>query len=229
MKKLILLTVFLLVSNLVSAQYVAFFRFKTTQPEMAVSTISDMIESDFGKSIPATVNLFALFFGGDDETTHMVTFDFMSEADLQSFMTSWGASKVAQLFGSKFDSFSTPISQYIATPMYFKGDWMPDQVFMIWNFDVKDPGTFVQEFAAFTDAYVKKQAPAGSYGIGMPIVGQTPDFSHFVWVGSPDIATALSFTKTMYADPSFSDYSKKMAKVRTLKSTYLMQRLMTFK
>ena len=229
MKKLFLIPIILMVSNLVSAQYVAFFKFKTDKPEMVVSTISDMVQSDFGQGIPASINLFALFFAGDDEATHAVTFDFMSENDLQTFMSSWGASKIAQLFSSKFDTISSPVSRYIATPVYYKGDWSPDQVFMMWNFDVKDPGAFVKGFAAFTDAYTKKVPPSGAYGIGMPIVGQTDAYTHFVWVGAPDIATALSFTKTMYNDPSFLEYSKKMASVRTLKSTYLMQRLMTFK
>lgn len=229
MKKLFLLTLMLLVSNLGNAQYVAFYKFKTDKPEMVVSTISDMVQSDFGKGIPASINLFALFFGGDDQATHAVTFDFMNENDLQTFMTSWGTSKVAQLFSVKFDTISTPVTQYIGTPLYYKGDWSPDQVFMMWNFDVKDPGSFVQGFAAFTDAYSKKVNPPGAYGIGLPIVGQTDDYSHFVWVGAPDIASVLSFAKTMYNDSSFAEYSKKMANVRTLKGTYIMQRLMTFK
>ena len=72
-------------------------------------------------------------------------------------------------------------------------------------------------------------APRGANGIGMPIVDQTDAYSHFVWVVAPDITTVLSFTKTLFNDPSFLKYSKKMARVRKLKSTYLMQRLMTFK
>tara|TARA_A100001011_G_scaffold392334_1_gene479672 strand:- start:443 stop:553 length:111 start_codon:yes stop_codon:yes gene_type:complete len=36
---------------------------------MIVSTISDMVQSDFGQSILASINLFALLFAGDDEAT----------------------------------------------------------------------------------------------------------------------------------------------------------------
>ena len=72
-------------------------------------------------------------------------------------------------------------------------------------------------------------APRGANGIGMPIVDQTDAYSHFVWVGTPDITNALSFTKTKFYDPSFLRYSKKMASVRKLKSKNLVQRLMTFK
>ena len=71
--------------------------------------------------------------------------------------------------------------------------------------------------------------PKGANGIGMTIVAQTDAYSHFVWVVAPDITTALSFTKTLFNDPSFLKYSKKMASVRKLKSTYLVQKLMTFK
>ena len=76
----------------------------------------------------------------------------MSENDLQTFMSFWGGSKIAQLFSPKFDTISSPVSRYIATTVYFKVDWSPDQVSMMWNFDVKDLGAFVKGFAAFTDA-----------------------------------------------------------------------------
>ena len=36
---------------------------------MVVSTISDMVQSDFGQRIHALINMFALFFVGDDEAT----------------------------------------------------------------------------------------------------------------------------------------------------------------
>ena len=88
------------------------------------------------------------------------------------------------------------------------GDWYPDQVFMIWNFDLKDPCAFVKGFAVFNDVDTKKVPPTGAYGIGMPIVYQTDAYSHNVWVGAPDIAPALSFTNTIYNDPSLLEYSK---------------------
>ena len=49
-----------------------------------------------------------------------------------------------------------------------------------------------------------------SYGIAFPIVGKNADFSHFVWIGSPDIKTALSKTKKMYSDPLFAEFSSKV-------------------
>ena len=78
---------------------------------MIVSTISDMVLSDFGQRIHTSINLFALFFAGDDEANRAFTFDFISENDLQTFMSSLGSSKVAQLFSSKFDTISGPISR----------------------------------------------------------------------------------------------------------------------
>ena len=76
----------------------------------------------------------------------------MSENDLQTFMSFWGASKIAQLFSPKFDTISSPVSRYIATTVYYKVDWSPDQIFIMWYFDDKDPSEFVKGFAAFTDA-----------------------------------------------------------------------------
>ena len=59
----------MIVLNLVRAQYVTFFKFKTDKPKMVVSTISDMVQPDFGQRIHASINLFTLFFAGDDEAT----------------------------------------------------------------------------------------------------------------------------------------------------------------
>tara|TARA_A100001011_G_scaffold392334_1_gene479671 strand:- start:11 stop:265 length:255 start_codon:yes stop_codon:yes gene_type:complete len=84
---------------------------------------------------------------------------------------------------------------------------------MIWNFDLKDSYAFIKGFADFNDVYTKKVPPIGVYEIVMPIINQTDAYFHFVWVGTPDIASALSFTNTMNNDPSFLEYSKKMASV----------------
>ena len=96
----------------------AFFKFKTDKPEMIGFAISEMVQSDFGQGIPASINLFVLFLVGDDKATHAFTFDFISESDLQTFMSSSGASKIAQLFSPKFDTISSPVSRYKATPVY---------------------------------------------------------------------------------------------------------------
>ena len=60
MKYKITLLLFILSLSVASAQYVAFFKFKTNQPAAIVSTMSDMIETDWGKNLPAKVNLFGL-------------------------------------------------------------------------------------------------------------------------------------------------------------------------
>jgi hypothetical protein len=98
---------------------------------------------------------------------------------------------------------------------------------MFWNMDVKNPSKYVKEWTMFTKKYEAKYKSIGSLGIGMPIVGKS-DFSHFVWSGAPDIATALKQLKKMYSDPLFAEYAKNVASIREVKSTYMMQRLITF-
>jgi len=67
-----------------------------------------------------------------------------------------------------------------------------------------------------------------SYGLAAPIVGKNADFTHFVWIGSPDIKTALSNTKKMLADPAFADFSKKVSGVRKVVNTTMIIRVMDF-
>ena len=86
---------------------------------------------------------------------------------------------------------------------------------------------YVKEWQAFTDKYLAKVGTVGSVGVGQPVVGKT-NFSHFVWSGAPDIATALKQTKQMYSDPLFAEFAKKVSSNRNVVSTYMMQRLITF-
>ena len=228
MRKLTLTLILTVISNLAFSQYVAFFKFKTDDPAAVVATMTDLMNSDYGKTIPAKVNLFGAFFNAEDPTTHAVTFDFANEDDLNSWLNGWATSKEAQLYDSKLQSIVEGISEYIATPVTYNGkDWSPDKVFMFWNMDVKNPSKYVKEWTMFTKKYEAKYKSIGSLGIGMPIVGKS-DFSHFVWSGAPNIATALKQLKTMYSDPLFAEYAKNVASIREVKSTYMMQRLITF-
>ena len=52
-------------------RYVAFYKFKTDQPEMVVSILQEMINSDWGKQINGTCNLFQVLFAGNDDSTHI--------------------------------------------------------------------------------------------------------------------------------------------------------------
>ena len=67
-----------------------------------------------------------------------------------------------------------------------------------------------------------------SYGLGYPISGKNDSFSHFVWVGAPDLVSALKRTKDMYNSPEFAEYSKKVSGVRKVVNSYMMVRLADF-
>ena len=57
MKKLILLFCIVLTSSL-NAQYCAFYDFEANEPEMVVSTLKAMMDSEWGKNIQGTKSLF---------------------------------------------------------------------------------------------------------------------------------------------------------------------------
>tara|TARA_B100000941_G_scaffold189646_1_gene136636 strand:+ start:249 stop:938 length:690 start_codon:yes stop_codon:yes gene_type:complete len=229
MKKLILIITFLFVSNIASSQYVAFYKFKTDQPEMVVSILQEMINSDWGKQINGTCNLFQVLFAGNDDSTHIVNFDFMTEKDLNSFLISASGSKMTQLLQSKMRSVTELKSTYVGIPVWYEGDWSPDQVFMIYDLEVSDPATYVKEFTSMSNKLKKKQKIVGSYGVGMPILGQSEDFSHFIWMGAPSVEASLKQTKKIYADPLFAEFNSQVSSIRKIKGTWMMVRLAKFK
>jgi len=95
MKKTLLI-ITLLISSLSYSQYCAFFDFKTDEPEMVVSSLKGMMETEWAKNIQGTKSLFAYQFNGTNEATHSVQFCFPDEAAFASFSSSWNSSLVAQ-------------------------------------------------------------------------------------------------------------------------------------
>ena len=227
MKKTLLI-ITLLVSSLSYSQYCAFFDFKTDEPEMVVSSLKGMMETEWAKNIQGTKSLFAYQFNGTNEATHSVQFCFPDEAAFASFSSSWNSSLVAQVFGEKLNKYIEPINQALNTPIWYKNDWTPDQVFFIYQMEVSNPSLYVKEFAEFSESWANKSGLNSSYGVGFPISGKNVDYSHFVWTGAPDIETALSNTKKMFSDPLFAKYSAKVDKIRKLVNTTMMVRLADF-
>ena len=57
------------------------------------------------------------------------------------------------------------------TPAWFKNDWTPDQVFMIWEMEVSNPGKYVKEFVSFSQEMAVTQGyEENSYGLGSQLV-----------------------------------------------------------
>ena len=227
MKKTILI-ITLFISSFSYSQYCAFFDFKTENPEMVVSSLKGMMQTDWAKNIQGTKSLFAYQFNGTNEATHSVQFCFPDEAAFASFSSSWNSSLVAQVFGEKLNKYIEPINQALNTPIWYKNDWTPDQVFFIYQMEVSNPSLYVKEFAEFSESWANKSGLNSSYGVGFPISGKNADYSHFVWTGAPDIETALSNTKKMFSDPLFAKYSAKVDKIRKLVNTTMMVRLADF-
>ena len=117
-------------------------------------------------------------------------------------------------FLKKFLFFSKQISESLNTPIWYNGkDWANDNVFMIYQMEVSNPGLYLKEFKTFSVKIAENLGyEDNSFGIGFPILGKNSDFTHFAWIGSPDIKTALSNTKKMFSDPLFADFSKMLRK-----------------
>ena len=75
MKKYILLFT-ILFSSYSFSQYCAFFDFKAEEPEMVVSALKGMMETEWAKNIEGSKSLFAYQFNGTNQATHSVQFCF---------------------------------------------------------------------------------------------------------------------------------------------------------
>ena len=100
---------------------------------------------------------------------------------------------------------------------------------MIYQLEVSNTLLYLEEFKSLSKKLEKKLGFDGnSYGIAIPIVGKNSEFTHFVWQGYPDIKTALSITKSMFSDPLFAEFSKKVSGSRKVINTLMSIRVMDF-
>ena len=230
MKKLILSLLFFYTLS-INAQYCLFFDIKVDEPEMVVSAMNELMNTDWGKSLEATKSLFTYGPNGTNEATHSIQFCFPNEAAFENAFASYGQSSEAQLIWErKLQGFSEDISQSLNTPIWYNGeDWAEDNVFMIYQMEVSNPSLYLKEFQSLSKKLEKKLGIEGnSYGIAIPIVGKNSEFTHFVWQGYPDIKTALSLTKSMFSDPLFAEFSKKVSGSRKVVNTLMSIRVMDF-
>ena len=230
MKKL-LLSILLFGTVSLNAQYCLFLDIKAENPEMVVSALSTAMNTEWGKNIQGTKSLFAYVINGTNESTHSLQMCFPTEEAFEQAFMSYGQSLEAQLLlDGKLAEFSVAVSQSLNTPIWYNGeDWAEDNVFMLYQMDVSNPSLYLKEFKSFSQKMAKKLGyEDSSYGLAYPIVGKNADFTHFVWIGSPDIKTALSNTKKMFSDPAFAEFSRKVSGVRKVVNTIMSVRVMDF-
>ena len=222
----------LILSSLsLNAQYCVFFDFKAENPEMVVSTISKAMNTEWAKNIEGTKSLFAYLPNGTTASTHSLQFCFPNEQAFEKAFMSYGQSMDVQLlFDERLPEYSIEVSQSINTPVWFNGeDWAEDNVFMLYQMEVTNPSAYLKEFKSFSMKMAKKLGyEENSFGLAFPIVGKNADFSHFAWIGSPDIKTALSNSKKMLTDPLYATFSGKVSDIRKVVNTVMSVRVMDF-
>ena len=222
----------LILSSLsLNAQYCVFFDFKAENPEMVVSTISKAMNTEWAKNIEGTKSLFAYLPNGTTASTHSLQFCFPNEQAFEKAFMSYGQSMDVQLlFDERLPEYSIEVSQSINTPVWYNGeDWAEDNVFMLYQMEVTNPSAYLKEFKSFSMKMAKKLGyEENSFGLAFPIVGKNADFSHFAWIGSPDIKTALSNFKKMLTDPLYATFSGKVSDIRKVVNTVMSVRVMDF-
>ena len=122
MKKL-LLSILLLGTISLNAQYCLFLDIKAENPEMVVSALSTAMNTEWGKNIQGTKSLFAYAINGSTDSTHSLQICFPNEAAFEQAFMSYGQSLEAQLLlDGKLADFSVAVSQSLNTPIWYNGE-----------------------------------------------------------------------------------------------------------
>ena len=68
---------------MVAAGYIATYSLNVSNPGAYVEAMDDLMESDWGKSFPAVVNLHQYVFNGYDDATHVVVLNYEDTESLE--------------------------------------------------------------------------------------------------------------------------------------------------
>jgi hypothetical protein len=65
-------------------------------------------------------------------------------------------------------------------------------------------------------------------GLSASLVGKTGYYTHFAWIGHPDIKTVLTNSKKMMSDLLFTEFSKNVSEIRKVVNVLMLIRIADF-
>ena len=195
-----------------------FFAISTESPREVMMATDKLMNSEFGKSFPASVALYQEAFNGEQAHTHTLGFTFEDAETMQKAWSMWFSSEEVMGWEKAINPISDNTGEWMTMPLVLEGDISKDQVFMRWAIDVTgDANMYMKEWTKFTEGAIERGMDMSSYGLSAVMAGVADnDMTHYVFIGAPDIPTMMGRMMTLQKDEEFAAFSARVGGIRTI-------------
>ncbi|MEC7406017.1 MAG: hypothetical protein VX611_05660 [Bacteroidota bacterium] len=195
-----------------------FFAISTENPREVMMATDRLMNSEFGKSLPATVALYQEAFNGEQAHTHTLGFTFQNAELMQEAWSMWFTSEEVMEWEKTINPISDNTGEWMTMPLVLEGDVSSDNVFMRWALNVTgDSNEYMKQWMKFTEGAKDRGMEMGSYGLSAVVAGVAEnDMTHFVFIGAPDIPTMMQRMTKLQQDEEFKAFSARVGDIRTI-------------
>ena len=122
-----------------------------------------LMNTAFGKSLPATVALYQEAFNGEQAHTHTLGFTFQNAEQMQEAWSMWFTSEEVMEWEKTINPISDNTGEWMTMPLVLEGDVSSDNVFMRWALHVTgDSNEYIKQWMKFTEGAKNRGLEMGS-------------------------------------------------------------------
>ena len=220
---------FVSTQSLFAAGYIATYSFTVSNPSEYVKALDELMDSDWGKSFPAVVNLHQYVFNGYDDATHIVVLNYEDTESLGKGTKSF-SDPIFQAHLEQTASLIEPVEQSLNMKLISGGNYDAEnnQVYTIYRMKVNDAASYAKAYSKVTKAQEEAGNVAGSYGLRAQMGGSVNYYTHYAYTSAGSMTEAMQSAETLYSSDSFAEFSKEVDGNREIRNISIIQTVKTY-
>ena len=232
MKKIIfsLFTLFIISSqSIVAAGYIAIYSLNVSDPASYSKSLDNLMNSDWGKSFPATVSLHQYVFNGYDDATHAVVLDY-DDAESLGVATELFNDPQFIMHLSETSSMLTNVEESLHMKLISGGSTEPENngFNTVYRMKVNDPSSYAMAYTELIAELEEAGNIIGTYGLRQNIGGDVNYYSHYAYTSAGSMSQAMESAETLYASEDFAEFSEKVSGNRELISISVLSNIISY-
>jgi hypothetical protein len=194
----------------------AHYGFSTSNPAAVVESLQKFMASDCGKEMPASVTLFEPHFNGDNEASHILTFNYQNGKGMDAVRQTFQTCASAQQFLADGVGVINQEYQALSTPIYAGGNAPEANVYMLWQMKVTDEAKYAAAYKKMMEAQTEDGLASGSYGVNRIMAGGVDGMTHFAYIFGSSMAEMTEALSVSQASDNFKRFAREVESIREI-------------
>jgi hypothetical protein len=194
----------------------AHYGFSTSNPAAVVESLQKFMASDCGKEMPASVTLFEPHFNGDNEASHILTFNYQNGKGMDAVRQTFQTCASAQQFLADGVGVINQEYQALSTPIYAGGNAPEANVYMLWQMKVTDEAKYAAAYKKMMEAQTEDGLASGSYGVNRIMAGGVEGMTHFAYIFGSSMAEMTEALSVSQASDNFKRFAREVESIREI-------------